>query len=298
MTFTVVLGAGSTGMATTRLLADSGERVRQLTRSGGGVEHPLVERVAADASDADSLTSLTEGAAALINCAAPPYDRWPEEFPALAAAQLTAAERTGVGYVMLGNVYGYGPVHGPFTEELPMSPTTVKGAVRARIWENALASRARVTEVRAADLLGADAYSLFNLTATRPLLAGDPAFLPYDLDVPQSWSYTGDVARTLVAAARAERSWERAWHVPSTVISARELATRLTFLTGAPGPKLESLPLEEIHRLAGTDPIMAEVPEMQYLYRRPFVLDSTLTQRTFGFGAAPLDDALVEMAGR
>lgn len=47
-------------MATTRLLADSGERVRQLTRSGSGLEHPLVERVAVDATDADSLTSLTE----------------------------------------------------------------------------------------------------------------------------------------------------------------------------------------------------------------------------------------------
>ncbi|WP_406316686.1 NAD-dependent epimerase/dehydratase family protein [Streptosporangium sp. NBC_01639] len=298
MTFTVVLGAGSTGMATTRLLADSGERVRQLTRSGSGLEHPLVELVAVDATDADSLTSLAEGAVALINCAAPPYDRWPEEFPALAAAQLTAAERTGVGYVMLGNVYGYGPVHGSFTEELPMSPTTVKGAVRARIWENALASSARVTEVRAADFLGAGVYSLFNLMATTPLLAGDPAFLPYDLDVPQSWSYTGDVARTLVAAARAERSWGKAWHVPSTVISARDLATRLILLTGAPEPKLESLPLEEIHRLARTDSIMAEVPEMQYLYRRPFVLDSTLTQGAFGFGATPLDDALIEMAGR
>lgn len=296
MTFTVVIGAGSTGIATARHLADSGERVRQITRSGGGAEHPLIERVAADAADADLLTSLTEGATSMINCAAPPYDRWPEEFPALAAALLTAAERTGAGYVMLGNVYGYGPVHGPYIEDLPMAPTTVKGAVRARIWENAVASGARVTEVRAADFLGAGAYSLFNLMATAPLLAGDPAFLPYDLDVPQSWSYTGDVARTLGAAARDEHSWGKAWHVPSTVISARELAARMAFLTGAPEPKLESMPLEEIRRIARTDSILAEIPEMQYLYRRPFVLDSSLTEQTFGFGPTPLDDALVEMA--
>ncbi|WP_433256016.1 NAD-dependent epimerase [Streptosporangium sp. CA-135522] len=298
MTFTVVFGAGSTGIATARLLADSGERVRQITRSGGGVEHPLVERVAADATDVSLLTSLAEGAGSLINCAAPPYDRWPEQFPALAAAQLIAAERTGAGYVMLGNVYGYGPTHSAFTEDLPMAPTTVKGAVRARIWANAVASGARVTEVRAADLLGAGAYSLFNLMVTGPLLTGDPAFLPYDLDVPQSWSYTGDVARTLVAAARDDRSWGRAWHVPSTVVTAREVAVRMAFLTGAPEPKLESMPLEEIRRLALTDPIMAEVPEMQYLYRRPFVLDSSLTQRTFGFGPAPLDQALIEMTSQ
>lgn len=268
--------------------------MRQITRSGAGVEHPLVERVAADATDATLLTSLAEGADSLINCAAPPYDRWPEQFPALAAAQLTAAVRTGAGYVMLGNVYGYGPVHGAFTEDLPVAPTTVKGTVRARIWTDAVASGARVTEVRAADFLGADVYSLFDLMATGPLLAGEPAFLPYDLDVPQSWSSTGDVARTLVAAARDDRSWGSAWHVPSTVVTAREMAARLAFLTGAPEPKLESLPLEEIHRLGRTDPIMAEVPEMQYLYRRPFVLDSSLTERTFGFGPAPLDQTLIE----
>ncbi|MGV9778873.1 hypothetical protein [Streptosporangium sp. NPDC003464] len=179
---------------------------------------------------------------------------------------------------------------------------SLSGACSARSspgpWADAAASGARVTEVRAADLLGAGAYSLFNLMVTGPLLAGDPASLPYDLDVPQSWSYTGDVARTLVAAARDDRSWGRAWHVPSTVITARELAARLASLTGAPEPKLASLPLEEIHHLALSDPIMAEVPEMQYLYRCPFVLDSSLTERAFGFGPAPLDQALVEMAGR
>ncbi|MFI6316562.1 NAD-dependent epimerase/dehydratase family protein [Nonomuraea sp. NPDC050556] len=298
MTFTVVLGAGSTGTATARLLADSGERVRQITRSGTGAEHPLVERVAADATDADALTSLVQGASTMINCAAPPYDRWPEEFPALAAAQLIAAERTGVGFVMLSNVYGYGPVDGSFTEDLPMAPTTIKGAVRARIWEDALASTARVSEVRAADYLGAGVYSLFNLMVTAPLLAGDPAVLPYDLDVQQSWSYVGDVARTLVAAAGDERSWGRAWHVPSTLMSARELAVRLASLTGAPEPKLESLPLTGLRALAKADSIMAEVPEMQYLYRRPFVLDSTFTREALGLEATPLDRALLEMAGR
>lgn len=298
MSFVVVFGAGSTGIATAKLLAESGERVRQITRSGGGADHPLVDRVAADATDVERLTALVQGATLLINCAAPPYDRWPEEFPALASALLEAAAHAGAGYVMLGNVYGYGPVHGPLTEDLPMAPTTVKGAVRARIWADALASGLRVTEVRAADFIGFGVYSLFNLMVTGPLLAGDPAYLPYDLDVPQSWSATGDVARTLVAAGRDERSWGRAWHVPSTVLSARELAGRLAHLAGAPEPKLESLPLEELRRLGRTDPVIAEVPEMQYLYRRPFVLDSTMTQEALGFGPSPIEAALADMAGR
>ncbi|MFD7985321.1 saccharopine dehydrogenase NADP-binding domain-containing protein, partial [Kitasatospora indigofera] len=112
----VVLGAGSTGTATARLLADEGESVRLITRGGSGPVHPGIERVAADATDPDRLTALVEGATALVNCAAPPYDRWKQEFPPLAASLLTAATRTGAGYVMLGNVYAYGPVDGPVTE--------------------------------------------------------------------------------------------------------------------------------------------------------------------------------------
>ena len=54
--------AGATGTATAQLLADRGERVRLVTRSGGGPEHPAIERVAADASDADALSRLAEGA--------------------------------------------------------------------------------------------------------------------------------------------------------------------------------------------------------------------------------------------
>jgi hypothetical protein len=35
------------------------------------IEHPAIERVAADPADADRLSSLTAGAAALYNCTAP-----------------------------------------------------------------------------------------------------------------------------------------------------------------------------------------------------------------------------------
>jgi hypothetical protein len=111
----------------------------------------------------------------LINTAMPPNDRWPQEVPPLAAALLTASERTGAGYVTMGNTYGYGRVDGRFTEDLPMAPVSVKGTVRAERWLDALAShqagRARVTEVRASTFLGAGAGSLYNPSATARLPA-------------------------------------------------------------------------------------------------------------------------------
>src|SRR5262245_63173511 len=57
----LVIGAGAIGTATAQLLADRAEPVRLVTRSGGGPEHPAIERIAADASDADALSRPAEG---------------------------------------------------------------------------------------------------------------------------------------------------------------------------------------------------------------------------------------------
>ncbi|WP_068057961.1 NAD-dependent epimerase/dehydratase family protein [Nocardia xishanensis] len=301
MSLHVVIGAGATGSATARLLAESGERVRLVTRSGSGPVHERIERVAADATDTARLTELTRGAATLFNCAMPPYDRWPTGFPPLAAALLAAAERTGADYVMLGNTYGYGPVDGPVTADLPLAPTSVKGQVRARMWHDARAAheagRVRATEVRANDFLGAQAISPFTLMIGAQVLAGSPASYPGDLDAPHSWTYIGDAARTLVAAARQEQSWGRAWHVPSSSEeSARELAASLAAAAGAPEPRLNRMTKAELEEIGKTDSIMAEFSEMLYLYDRPNLLDASSTVTTLQVTPTPIDEVLAEMA--
>jgi nucleoside-diphosphate-sugar epimerase len=300
MSLHVIAGAGTTGSLTALLLAESGDRVRLISRRGGGPEHPLIERIAVDATDADRLTELTSGAETLMNTAAPSYDRWPQEFPPLAAALLTTAERTGAGYVMMGNTYGYGQVAGEFTEDLPMAPNSEKGRVRARMWLDAIASheagRARVTEVRASAFLGGGAASLYNLLVPSRVLAGEPASFPGDLDAPRTWSYPGDVARALTTIASDERSWGRPWHVPSTATtSVRALTIRLTEIAGASFPNLRQMPAEELVEIGKLNTVMAEVAEMLYSLDNPDLLDSSRTERTFGLSATPLDDVLAEM---
>ncbi|WP_328989846.1 NAD-dependent epimerase/dehydratase family protein [Kribbella sp. NBC_01245] len=298
----VVVGAGPTGSEVARLLADEGERVRVVSRRGAGPDHPLIERVTADATDAERLAGLAEGATALVNCAMPAYDCWPTDWPPLAAAMLAAAERAGADYVMLGNTYGYGPVDGPMTEDLPMAATTVKGHVRAQMWNDALAAhragRVRVIEVRASEYLGAGVVSPYMLMALPQVLAGQPLVYPADLDAPRSWSYTGDVARTLVAAGRFDGEWGRAWHVPSTsTLSTRELTARLVALAGLPMPELIEMPIDELVRLGETDSIVAEFPEMQYLVRQPHILDSRRTEELLDLKPTDLDQVLTEIAG-
>ncbi len=298
MSLHVIVGAGPVGTATARLLAERGDRVRMVTRRGTGPEHPAIERIAADAADAARLTTLTEGATALYNCANPAYHRWPVDWPPLAAALLTAAERTGAVLAGVSNLYGYGPVEGPMTEDTPLAATGTKGRVRNRMWADALAAhragRARVTEVRGSDYVGVGGTSLPMMVLPR-VLAGQRVFMPVDWDAPHTWTYVPDVARTLVAAATDERAWGRAWHVPSApAVPMRDLAVRAAALVGAPTPKLTRMPYPVLWLGGLANPMVRELRETAYQFDRPFLMDSTAATATFGIEPIPLDRVVKE----
>lgn len=299
MALHVIVGAGPVGTATARLLAERGERVRVVTRRGTGPEHQAIERVAADAADADRLAALTEGAAALYNCANPEYHRWRTDWPPLAAALLTAAERSGAVLTTVGNLYGYGPVDAPMTEATPLAATGVKGRVRNRMWADALAAhragRARITEVRGSDYIGLGGKSLPMMVLPK-VVAGQRVFLPVAWDAPHTWTYVGDVARTLVAAATDPRAWGRAWHVPSAPpMSMRALADRAAQRAGAPAPRLTRMPYPVLWLGGLADPFARELRETAHQFAGPFVMDSTAASETFGIEGTPLDRVVDEM---
>ena len=96
MSLHVIVGAGPVGSATALRLAAGGDRVRVITRSGAGPDAGGIEKTAADATDSGKLAALAAGAAVVYNCASPPYYRWPQDWPPLAASVLAAAEHAGV----------------------------------------------------------------------------------------------------------------------------------------------------------------------------------------------------------
>ena len=295
----LVIGAGAAGTATAQLLADRGERVRLVTRSGGGPEHSGIERVAAGASDVGALSRLAEDVAVIYSYAGPAYPRWVTDWPRLATVLLRAVETSGALLVTTGNLYGYGTVDGPMTEDLPLHPNAETGRVRVRIWMEALEAhrtgRIRTAEVRSSDYLGAGAVTPMTLLVLPKILAGKRASAPVDLDAPHGWSYVADVARTLLAVAADAGSWGRGWHVPTgPPKSFGELATRAAELPGLPAPRLSAMPYPVLWLGGLFNPMARGVRETQYQFQKPFVLDSTAAMEAFGINPAPLDDALRE----
>lgn len=292
----VIVGAGPVGSRVARLLAAEGESVRIVTRGGGGPEHPLIERVAADASDAPRLTELTAGAEVLYNCANPKYTQWERRWPPMNDAMIAAARAAGAVYAITGNLYGYGPQpDGRMTEETPLAAVGRKGRVRNRMWHDALASGVRAVEARGSDYLGGGAAGVFSAVILPAARRRATAWVPGDPDLPHTFTYTGDMARTLVTLARDPRAHGKAWHVPSPEpVTIRELADRYCVRTGTPRLTMRKLPRSVMRGAGLVVPMAREMAEMDYQFYAPFVLDSSRTQATFGLTPTDIEEAIEE----
>lgn len=302
MALHVVLGKGAVGATLVRHLLTDGHDVRVLSRSNGGAEDRQVEHQAVDASDAAALTRAAAGADVLHNCANPAYDRWTTDWPPVAAALLTAAERTGAVLVTVSNLYGYGPVDGPMTEDLPLAGTDTKARVRARMWQDALAAhqagRVRIVEVRGSDFLGPRVVSTGHLAdrVVPRLLAGRRSVSVLgDPDVPHTFSYVPDVARTLAAASQDPAAWGRAWHVPSTrPVTRREAVHGLCAAAGVEPVAVRSVPWAMVRALGVVQPVMRELAALRYQWERPYVLDSDASSAALGVRATPQEQQYAE----
>ncbi|MEO3868397.1 NAD-dependent epimerase/dehydratase family protein [Nonomuraea sp. B12E4] len=293
----VVVGSGQVGSQLATKLIAQGHEVTVVTRSGSGPEGAV--RVAADVADQARMTQIATGADALYNCVNPQYHRWLTDWPPMAASFLAAAESSGAVYVMLGNLYPYGPVSVPMTEDLPLASSSPKAMVRAKMWRDALAlheaGRIRATEVRGSDYFGPGStdQSYLGDRFQVPLRAGRTIQVPYPLDMPHSWTYLPDVADALIVAGTDERAWGRPWHVPTgDPLTFRQMGERMAAVLGRPAPKMAQLPWPLV-RLAGLfSPMLGELRHIRYQFTAPYVLDSSAFQRTFGLAPTPMEAAL------
>ncbi|MGY1732221.1 NAD-dependent epimerase/dehydratase family protein [Geodermatophilus sp. SYSU D01045] len=303
MALHVIVGKGPVGTTTAELLAARGHRVRVLSRSGGtstgAVEHRRV-----DAADAAALTAATEGADALYNAVNPAYHRWTTDWPPVAAALLTAAERTGAVLVTMANLYVYGRPTAPMTPESPLAATDTKGRVRVAMWREALAAheagRIRMTEARAGDFVGpqvppAQSHLVRQLPALR---RGRRAWVVGDPDVPRSWTYLPDVAATLATLGTDERALGRAWHVPSNPPRAqRQALGDLARAMGREPVPVSGIPWPVLRAAGVFSPVMREVVDVRHQFDQEYVLDATATTEAFGLTATPWDEVVAATAG-
>lgn len=283
----VVVGAGIVGSTLAELLANDGQEVIVITRSGSGPSHKNIKRVAADVSDLSKLLKIAPSAAAIYNCANPPLHQWAKEWPSIAESFLGYAEKTGALLVTCSNLYGYGPVDVPMTESLPLNAPGINGKVRAQMWLEAKAlhdaGRIKAAEVRGSDYVCAGEQSRVGSRVMPKILAGKPAQVLGDIDVKHTWTYPLDVARLMQIIATDSNAWGKAWHVPSNEPKTqKELVNELAAVAGVKNPNLSSVPSVMWNLLGLFNPLLKALKETAYQFQRPYILDDSAARKTFG----------------
>lgn len=295
----VVFGTGQVGMALAVHLAGLGIPVRAVSRRRPAALPGGTDWRAADAADPEAAADAAKGASVIYQCLNAPYTQWPERFPPLQRAVLTAAERTGALLVSLENLYGYGPTGGkPMTEDLPLAATTVKGRTRADMTAELLAAaqagRARIAIGRASDFFGAGVTegSTLGERVFGNALAGRRADFIGNPNLPHTYSYVPDIAAGLATLGTDARAAGQAWHLPGPqTVTTRAL---LDLVAAEVGHQVgvRRVPKLVVRALALASPLMRELAEMSYQFDEPFVLDTSKYQSVFGTAGTPLADAV------
>ncbi len=299
----VIFGTGAVGLATLDALRRRGETVRLVNRSGHARVPDDVEVVAGNAADPRFTTAVTHGARVVYQTLNPPYSRWSQEFPALQAGVLAAAETAGARLVSMENVYLYGrPAGQPLTETRAAAAHTRKGKLRASMAADLLAAhhagRVQVTLGRASDYFGPRGGAQSNLgdRVFPAVLAGDAATVLGDPDQPHTYTYLPDIGEGLAVLGEHPDAPGQAWHLPNdpATRTTRQLVDTVHRHADRPRTRLRRVHPLLLRAAALTNPTVRELLEMQYQFEEPFVVDSSKIATHLGAHATPIDQALAE----
>jgi nucleoside-diphosphate-sugar epimerase len=286
-----ILGAGGAiGNALVKELAARNEPIRLVSRNPKLVPG-AAEALAADLSNLDDTVKAVTGSRIAFLLVGLKYDVkvWRELWPRIMRNAIEAAKRANAKLVFFDNVYMYGKVEGPMTEETPFRPCSKKGEIRAQIATMLLnemkAGNLTALIARSADFYGPGARTgILNVLVFDKLAKGAKASWLVNDSVKHSFTFTPDAARSLVLLADNESAWNQTWHVPTAPdppmgkqfieLAAKEFGTK---------PKYRVLTRPMLWMAGWFDTTVRELYEMLYQYEFDYVFDSTKFMKAFHF---------------
>lgn len=292
----VVTGAGPVGYTIAEQLAEQGHEVRIITRSGSGPEHPLVERMRVDASDPAQVTHALTGATAVFHCihgSAYRAAAWAAELPQAEQVVMDAAAAAGAVVVFPESLYSYSEPDRIMTESSPREATGGKRGVRTQLLKARQAHPADTVSVVAGDFFGPRVKMAHaGERMVTPLLAGKRLQVIGSTRQPHSFTYVPDLAAAMIAAAQRPALWNTVLHAPTgPAVTQAEMAMAHAGAAGLGTPKVSGVPgwVMRVAAVFSTD--MRELAELLYQFERPFVMDSSESQRLLGLEPTPLAEA-------
>jgi nucleoside-diphosphate-sugar epimerase len=287
-----ILGAGGViaDELVKELAAHSTEPIRLVSRNPELLPG-AAEAVSADLAILDDTVRAVSGSRIAFLVVGLKYDVkvWRQLWPRIMRNAIEAAKRAGARLVFFDNVYMYGKVDGPMTEETPFRPCSKKGEIRAEIASMLLdemkSGSLTALIARSADFYGPRARTgIPNVLVFDKFATGAKAMWLANDSVKHSLTFTPDAARSLVLLAESETAWNQTWHVPTAPDppTGKQFIGLAANAFGTP-PRYQVLSRPMVWIAGRFDSTVRELYEMLYQYEFDYVFDSTKFTTAFGF---------------
>jgi nucleoside-diphosphate-sugar epimerase len=295
-----ILGAGGAiSNELVKKLVARGQAFRLVSRRGTSAPG-ATEAVAADLTDKDQTMKAVAGSSVVYLLAGLKYDHklWAETWPHIMANTIEACKRAGAKLIFFDNVYMYGRVKGPMTEETPFHPISKKGEVRGKIASSLIdqwkTGKLTAMIARAPDFYGPGAKTgMANVLVFEPLSKGERASWLVNDSILHSYLFTPDAAQALVTLAESQSAWNQTWHLPtaSNPPIGKEFILRAAESMGV-RPRYRVLNRGMVKVGGWFNPMVSEVYEMLYQNDSMYLFDSSKFAKAFGFAGTPYVDGI------
>ena len=298
-----LLGAGGpVSNALAQELLQQGETVRLVSRrpiqTGGRATW-----VHADLKDYQQVLGAVQGATVIYLCAGLRYDKkvWAAEWPLIMQNLIDATKATGARLIFFDNVYMYGHVAGPMTEETPYNPASRKGEIRARIAEKlmseAKAGNLNATIARAADFYGAGSLnSFFDAMVLAKYAKKEKAMWLGEPGSKHAFTYVPDAGRAVYLLGQHPEADNQVWHVPTAPALTGHAFMQLAAKAFNTQPKYMKVNKLMLQALGLFTKAIGETAELYYQYQYDYIFSSEKFQHAFGVMPTTYDEGLQQLS--
>ena len=299
-----ILGAGGpVANALTKELLDHNETIRLVSRRPVDIKGNNLSWKKADLLNYTEVREATKGSTVIYLCAGLVYDAkiWREQWPVIIQNVINVTKETNARLIFFDNVYMYGLVNGPMTEDTPYRPSSEKGKVRATIantiMDEVKAGTLNATIARAPDFYGTSSKnSFFDMMVLDKYAQRQSAQWMGDPNKLHNFIYIPDAGRAMYLLGQSPKSDNQIWHLPTAPVMTGHQFIELAARIYGVKPKFMRIRKVMLWLIGLFNKVIAGAVEMFYQSSNDYIFNSDKFEKAFNFKPTSYEEGIKEVA--
>lgn len=299
-----ILGAGgAVANALTRELINNNQTIRLVSRKPLQQTGENITWQKADLLNYNEVLEAAKGSTVIYLTAGLVYDKniWQQQWPVIMQNVINAAKATGARLIFFDNIYMYGLVNGPITEDTPYNPCSIKGEVRAKI-ATTLMDEVKAGNINASIARGADFYGTENMNSFLDLMVIDKfakkqrAQWMGDVNKLHNFSFIPDMGKAVYLLGQKPESDNQVWHMPTAAPLSGKQFIEMIAANYNVDSKYFAIKKFMLQLLGLFDPLVKGTIEMYYQYNHDYNFNSAKFEKAFNFKPTTYQDGFKQLS--